>query len=219
MTYCPNCGSGNIYLKRQTTFGYGAVGSRNGFVAAGGTDENYQNACMNCGHTWDAKELFNTLRLASGIVEQEIDLRYPKHRLFIQEISQELSNYLYLEGKLKSEVSSKIITSQLNYQHSCWIPIVLGIMVGAASSAVWGWTVGIIGVIIFASFDDNTNFHKKQKEKEMQEEGDRKKEKLRYDFGQNLHRIGTKYGLIRYELPPYPTQTFHRDWINEDFGI
>lgn len=219
MTYCPNCGSGNIYVKRQTTFGYGAIGNRNSFIAAGGTDESYQNACMNCGHTWDAKELFNILKLASGIAEQEIDLRYPKHRLFIQEISQELSNYLYLEEKLKSETNNRVINSQLNRQHSCWIPVVLGIIVGASSSAIWGWTIGIIGVIVFASFDDSKNSKMRQKEKEVQEEGNRKKENLRYDFGQNLYRIGTKHGFIRYELPLHSTQTFHPDWINKDFRL
>lgn len=221
MVYCPNCGSENIYLKCQTTFAYGGVGNRNSFVAAGGTDENYQNACMNCGHTWDAKQLFTILKLASGMIEQEIDLRYQLHRLYIQEVSEELSSYLYLEGKLKDEVSSKVTASQLNHQHSCWIPVVLGIIVGGASSAIWGWTVGIIGVIVFSSFDSDTNFKMRQKEKEMQEEGDKQKEKLRYNFGKNIHDIGTRLGLIEYELPPHPSQTLsnNNDWINKDFGI
>jgi hypothetical protein len=226
MTYCPNCGSGNIYLKRQTTFVYGAVGNRNSFVAAGGTDENYQNACMNCGHTWDAKELFNTLKLASGIVEQEIDLRYPKHRLFIQELSQELSSYLYSEGKLQDEMNGKMKASKLKRPDAgvcIMVPIIVGFATGAFTSSILGWTVGITLAIIISIIDSRNENNKRvierEAEEKIREEWLRKKEKLRHDFGQNLHRIGTKHGLIRYELPPHPTQTLHNDWINKDFGI
>jgi hypothetical protein len=100
---------------------------------------------------------------------------------------------------------------------------IVGFATGAFTSSILGWTVGITLAIIISIIDSRNENNKRvierEAEEKIREEWLRKKEKLRHDFGQNLHRIGTKHGLIRYELPPHPTQTLHNDWINKDFGI
>ncbi|MUG96936.1 hypothetical protein F7734_33190 [Scytonema sp. UIC 10036] len=90
MANCPNCGSNHIQLKKETNVSwgraaagwalFGVVGAAVGAVT--GEDRNV-NACLDCGTSWKAADLYNVLQRIESLTGAVLDLSVKKHRAYL----------------------------------------------------------------------------------------------------------------------------------------
>ena len=101
MANCPNCGSGHIQLKQETDVNwgnaivgyalFGVVGAAVGAVT--GEDRNV-NACLDCGTSWKAEELFKLLQIIKDCTGAELNLAIYHNRVYMNNFISEVGSYL-----------------------------------------------------------------------------------------------------------------------------
>jgi len=110
MANCPNCGSGHIQIKQETDVNwggaiagyalFGVVGAAVGAVT--GEDRNV-NACLDCGKSWKAEDLFKLLQIIKDCTGAKLNLAIYRDRVYLNKFISELGSYLKeipeIEGK------------------------------------------------------------------------------------------------------------------------
>lgn len=106
MANCPNCGSNHIQLQRETNVNrgraaagwalFGVVGGAVGAVT--GEDRNV-NACLDCGTTWKAADVYKTLEIIKHLTQETLDLSLARDRLYLNDFMVEVSPYLNLPSQ------------------------------------------------------------------------------------------------------------------------
>ena len=119
MANCPNCGSNHIQLKKETNVSwgravagwalFGVVGGAVGAVT--GKDRNV-NACLDCGTSWKAEDLYKTIQVIKNSTGKSLDLAIEQDRLFLNEFILELSPYLEEIAKKEKEGEKLIAEAQ-----------------------------------------------------------------------------------------------------------
>ena len=123
MANCPNCGSDHIQLKKETNVNWGRAaagwvlfGVVGGAVGAVTGDDRDANACLDCGTTWKAADLFKTLQIIKKLTGEKLDLTKEEDREymnnFISEISASLDAISEIEKKYEKLIVDK--EKQLN---------------------------------------------------------------------------------------------------------
>lgn len=118
MANCPNCGSNDIQLKRETNVswgraivGYALFGVVGGAVGGITGEDRNVNACLDCGTTWRAADLYNSLQFIKRETGKSLDLTRENHRLFLNEVIAELSSYsnqiAEIENKTRISIQSR----------------------------------------------------------------------------------------------------------------
>jgi hypothetical protein len=97
MANCPNCGSNHIQLKRETDVNwgraisglvlFGVVGGAIGAIT--GEDKNV-NACLDCGTSWKASDLYKILQFIKDLTNITPDLTEEIDRLFVNRVMLEI---------------------------------------------------------------------------------------------------------------------------------
>ena len=101
MANCPNCGSEHIQLRRETNVSWGravagwlAFGVVGGAVGAvTGKDRNV-NACLDCGTSWKAEDLYKILQIIKNSTGNALDLGKEIDRVYMNRFVAEVSPYL-----------------------------------------------------------------------------------------------------------------------------
>ena len=90
MANCPICGSEHIQLKRDTNVNWeGAVvgwvlfGGVGGAVGAVTGEDRHANACLDCGISWKAADLYKTRQIIKNLTGVTLDLAYEEDRYFL----------------------------------------------------------------------------------------------------------------------------------------
>ena len=110
MANCPNCGSSHIQLKQETDVNwgnaiagyalFGVVGAAVGAVT--GEDRNV-NACLDCGKSWKAEDLFKLLQIIKDCTGVKLNLAREHDRSYMNSFISEVGSYLKeipeIEGK------------------------------------------------------------------------------------------------------------------------
>jgi len=110
MANCPNCGSDHIQLKRETNVSWGRAvagwalfGVVGGVVGAVTGEDRNVNACLDCGTSWKARDLYKTLQIIKNSTGANLDLARHEDRLYMNEFMVELSPYLEEIAKKEKE--------------------------------------------------------------------------------------------------------------------
>jgi hypothetical protein len=125
MANCPSCGSDHIQLKKETNVSWGRAaagwalfGVVGGAVGAITGEDRNVNACLNCGTSWKAGDLFKTIQIIKSSTGMNLNLARDEDRLYLNTFMVELSPYLEeiakkeKEGKkLLEEVENKSVES------------------------------------------------------------------------------------------------------------
>jgi hypothetical protein len=125
MANCPSCGSDHIQLKKETNVSWGRAaagwvlfGVVGGAVGAITGEDRNVNACLNCGISWKAGDLYKTIQIIKSSTGINLNLARDKDRLYLNTFMVELSPYLEeiakkeKEGKkLLVEVENKSVES------------------------------------------------------------------------------------------------------------
>jgi hypothetical protein len=101
MANCPNCGSNHIQLKRETNVSWGRAitglalfGVVGGAVGAVTGEDRNANACLDCGTSWKAEELYKILQLIKKLTDINPDLHIEKDRVFVNSFMSEITPYI-----------------------------------------------------------------------------------------------------------------------------
>ncbi|AVH68294.1 hypothetical protein [Nostoc sp. 'Peltigera membranacea cyanobiont' N6] len=101
MANCPNCGSNHIQLKRETNVSWGRAitglalfGVVGGAVGAVTGEDRNANACLDCGTSWKAEELYKILQIINDYTGHELDLSIAKDRVYMNKFISEIIPYL-----------------------------------------------------------------------------------------------------------------------------
>ncbi len=101
MANCPNCGSDHIHLKADTNVNWGRAvtgwalfGVVGGAVGAVTGDNRNANACLNCGTSWKAADLYKTLQTIKILTDVSLDLAKESHRLYMRNFMSEVGSSL-----------------------------------------------------------------------------------------------------------------------------
>lgn len=116
MTNCPNCGSEHIQLRKNTNVdwgraiaGYALFGIVGGAVGAITGEDRNANACLDCGTSWHAADLYKIRRIIKKFTKVDLDLGYEEDRFFLNDFIAEISPYLKAlsEAEEKSQLMIK----------------------------------------------------------------------------------------------------------------
>ncbi|MBE9009672.1 hypothetical protein IQ250_05590 [Pseudanabaenaceae cyanobacterium LEGE 13415] len=101
MANCPNCGSSHIQIKRETNVSWGRAaagwalfGVAGGAVGAITGEDRNVNACLDCGTSWKAKDLYNTLQIIKASTGTDLDLAREQDRFYMNSFMSEVGFYL-----------------------------------------------------------------------------------------------------------------------------
>ena len=100
MACCPNCGSSSITLAKKSTVNWGrAIGGYFLFGIVGGAvgavtgNDRDVNVCLDCGTTWKAQDLYQSLQLIEKSSGRKFDLSISKDREYLCDFLNHLDNF------------------------------------------------------------------------------------------------------------------------------
>jgi hypothetical protein len=133
MANCPNCGSDHITLKRETNVSwgraiagwalFGVVGGAIGAVT--GEDRNV-NACLNCGTSWKAADLYKLLEVIKMYTNNTINLSQEKDRIYMDRFTSEVGTYIESTSSADKKAEALIKQAEEEVGKSVAIPFVYG---------------------------------------------------------------------------------------------
>lgn len=113
MAYRPNCGSSHIQLKRETNVNWGRavagwtlLGIVGGAVGAVTGEDRNVNACLDCGTTWKAADLYKTLEIIKSLTQEKLNLSLEADRLYMNNFISEIGPYLDSVSKAEKEADN-----------------------------------------------------------------------------------------------------------------
>jgi hypothetical protein len=120
MANCPNCGSSHIQLKRETNVNWGRTvagwalfGIVGGAVGAVTGEDRNANACLDCGTSWKATDLFKTLQTIKNLTGVTLDLAREQDRLYMNNFMHEIGSYLESISSLEKKDSEIVVTADM----------------------------------------------------------------------------------------------------------
>ncbi len=123
MANCPNCGSDHIQLKKETNVSWGRAaagwvlfGVVGGAVGAVTGEDRNVNACLDCGTSWKAGDLYKTLQIIKNSTGITLNLAKEEERLYLNNFMVELSPYL--EEIAKTEKECKKLVEEVQNKSS-----------------------------------------------------------------------------------------------------
>jgi len=119
MANCPNCGSSHIALKNETNINWGRAvagwalfGVVGGAVGAVTGEDRNANACLNCGTTWKAADLYKILRVIKNSTGVTLDLRRKRDRAYMNCFLAEVSPYIEAISEAEKQANRLIEAAQ-----------------------------------------------------------------------------------------------------------
>lgn len=121
MANCPHCGSSDVTLKRETNVSWGRAiagwalfGVVGGAVGAVTGDDRNVNACLECGTTWKAADLYQvmqTIKAETGVV---LDLAFEEDRRYMNNFMTVYNRHI--EELNNASKQSKLIIKKVSEQ-------------------------------------------------------------------------------------------------------
>ncbi len=186
MANCPNFGSDHIQLKKETNVNwgraaagwalFGVVGGAVGAVT--GEDRNI-NACLDCGTSWKAEDLYKNLQIIKNSIGINLNLAIDTDRLFMNNFMVELGPYLEEISKKQKDGKKLIDEANRKSGESAATGCVGGCLMSIAGcSAIAGSASGgliltllilpIVGMLIGMLIDAANKKYNQQKKEETQ---------------------------------------------------
>ncbi len=118
MAHCPNCGADHIQLKKETEVNWGRAaagwalfGVVGGAVGAVTGEDRNANACLDCGTSWKAADLYKTLQIIKSLTGETLNLVREEDRdymnRFMSEVGPSLGAVSEVEKKYAKLIADK----------------------------------------------------------------------------------------------------------------
>jgi len=169
MACCPNCGSSSITLAKKSTVNWGrAIGGYFLFGIVGGAvgavtgNDRDVNVCLDCGTTWKAQDLYQSLQLIEKSSGRKFDLSMSKDREYLCDFLNHLDNFnKQLEAQSK-EFDQLIRKAKENTENPTAMAFsvvlgtvlaLIGLVIGFLEGDIWdGVIAGATAGIFFGTF-------------------------------------------------------------------
>uniref|UniRef100_B8HYG7 Uncharacterized protein n=1 Tax=Cyanothece sp. (strain PCC 7425 / ATCC 29141) TaxID=395961 RepID=B8HYG7_CYAP4 len=163
MANCPSCGSDHIQLKRETDVNWGRAivglavfGVVGGAVGAVTGEDRNVNACLDCGTSWKAKDLYELLQLIKKLTGIKLDLSKEEHRIFLDDFMSEFSADLEFIANIEKEGQKRIqkIEAQVDehFKNGCVAGCGVMVFVPVIAAGVGANALIVIMIIIAILF-------------------------------------------------------------------
>lgn len=146
MANCPNCGSSHIQLIRETNVNWGRTvagwalfGVVGGAVGAVTGEDRNANACLDCGTSWKATDLFKTLQTIKNLTGEILDLAREEDRLYMNNFMREFGSSLEAISNIEKKANNLVSEAEKNKSES------------AAKGCSFGCLTSIGGCVSLAS--------------------------------------------------------------------
>jgi hypothetical protein len=148
--YCPNCGSSHLQLRRDTNVSWGRAavgwalfGAIGGAVGAVTGEDRNAIACLNCGTTWRAKDLYRTREVIQELTGKTLNLSKESDRIYINCFLSEIGPYLENLEKAKRTGDELIKEKEIELEKDH--------TEGIANGCSWSIALAVMGVLTIAS--------------------------------------------------------------------
>ena len=115
MANCPKCGSEHIQLKKDTNVDWGRAvagwalfGVVGGAVGAVTGEDRNVNACLDCGTSWKAADLYKTRQVIKNLTGVTLNLAYEKDRHFVNDFIAQVSPYIQAISDIQENSQKRI---------------------------------------------------------------------------------------------------------------
>ena len=142
MANCPNCGSEHIQLRKDTNVdwgraiaGYAVLGVVGGAVGAVTGEDRNANACLDCGTSWKASNLYQTRQLIKKKTGYNLDLSRDKHRNFLNSFVSEVTPFIEAIQKAEEEAKAIEKNAKSKTRKNRTLGCMFGILVGIGGYA------------------------------------------------------------------------------------
>ena len=168
MANCPNCGSEHIQLKKEANVSWGRAvagwalfGVVGGAVGAVTGEERNVNACLDCGTSWKAADVYEVLQVIQKFTGIKLDLSKEADRVFmnafISELSSELNFDLHTISNIEQDGQRSIqrITQKLrndsikNFSIGCLGSFILYTILYAIASSISAAAASFVALSYF----------------------------------------------------------------------
>ena len=119
MANCPNCGSNHIQIKQQTDVnwgraiaGYALFGVVGGAVGAVTGEDRNVNACLDCGTSWKAQDLYTLLQVIEKHTSKKLNLSIESHRLYMNNFISTIIPYLQKLSETEKKAQESVINAK-----------------------------------------------------------------------------------------------------------
>jgi len=120
MANCPNCGSSHVTLKKETNVSWGRAvagwalfGVVGGAVGAVTGEDRNVNACLDCGTSWKAADLYKILQVIKNSTGKTLVLAREQDRAYMNSFVAEVGSYLEAIPNAEKK-AEKLITETQN---------------------------------------------------------------------------------------------------------
>jgi hypothetical protein len=149
MANCPNCCSGHITLKRETNVSWGRAvagwalfGVVGGAVGAVTGEDRNVNACLDCGASWKAEDLYKILKNIENMTGERLNLAREQDRLYMNSFISEIGPYIESISNVDKEAEKLISDSKKKLEENAAI----GCGMGCLTSIFIGCTASVAGL-------------------------------------------------------------------------
>ena len=157
MANCPNCGSSHINIKQEThvswgraVAGWALLGVVGGAVGAiTGADRNV-NACLNCGTSWKAADLYKILQTIKSVTGVTLDLVKEQDRAYMNNFVVEIGPFLEAISTTEQKGEKLVATVRTKFAEQA----ATGCGLGCAGSIIGCFTIAsmLSGIWLLAMF-------------------------------------------------------------------
>jgi hypothetical protein len=186
--YCPNCGSSHLQIRKDTNVSWGRaavgwalLGAVGGAVGAITGEDRNSVACLNCGTSWKAKDLYKIRETIKELTGKNLNLSQERDRHYLNSFISDIGPLLENVSKAKKEANSAIQKVELEKSKSttegctngCTVLFMMIILSPGAFMAhwlfglIWLLTALIVPWIGFSIGTSRDNANKEDMEKEI----------------------------------------------------
>lgn len=212
MAHCPNCGSDHIQIKRETDVNWGRAaagwalfGVVGGAVGAVTGEERNANACLDCGTSWKAADLYKTLQIIKNLTGAKLDLAEEDDRLYMNSFMFEVGPCLEAMSGIEKK-AEKLITDIQNKSNEqaatgCSFGCLMAIGGCTTAASVAGGTGVLLALLLFpligwgvgALLDKSNKKQFEQKLKQAKKEAEKMKSEAKKNLQLKLEEFMESY--------------------------
>lgn len=156
MANCPNCGSTHIQLKRETNVSWGRAitglalfGVVGGAVGAVTGEDRNANACLDCGTSWKAEDLYKILQLIKKSTDINPDMTKTTDRSFVNDFILEMTPYIEAMSKAQKEAEKIVKDSESKKSLFAMAGIGSGCIITLILWSIFAYASAFIGTGLF----------------------------------------------------------------------
>jgi hypothetical protein len=207
MANCPNCGSTHIQLKRETNVNWGRAitglalfGVVGGAVGAVTGEDRNTNACLDCGTSWKAEDLYKILQLIKKSTDINPDMTTRIDRSFVNNFISEITPYIEAMSTAEKEAEKIVKDSENNKAQfeaagcswGCMLTLALGFASGFTGSLLF-LMIPIVGLCIGKLMDTANRQYIEKQIKNSKREATRMNTKAENNFKRKVEKLADSY--------------------------